>query len=75
MYIYKFKTSIEKEEDAEQIIKVLDMFFIDAILSVNLLDADKILLIESQEDEDHSDIVVGVLEKFGFECIPMEAFY
>jgi hypothetical protein len=69
MFIYKYKTSVQKEEDAKQIIKVLDLFFLDAILSFNLLDPDRILLIESQEDEDHSDIVIGAMKKFGFKCI------
>ncbi len=68
MIIYKYKTSVQTEEQADSIIRLLQIFYVDAILSFNLLHPDKLLLIESQDDEDHSDIVADVIKKFGCEC-------
>ncbi len=69
MFTYEYKTTVQKNMDAKLIIKFLSIFFMDAILSFNLLDPDKILIIESQENEDHSDIVIEVLESKGFQCV------
>ncbi len=63
MIIYKYKTSVQTEEQADSIINILKIFYVDAILSFNLLHPDKILMIESRDEEDHSDIVTDVIKK------------
>jgi hypothetical protein len=68
MIIYKYKTSVKTQKEADSIIAILKIFYMDAILSFNLLHPDKVLMIESRDEEDHSDIVADVLKKFESDC-------
>lgn len=68
MLILKYKTTVNNAKDATQIINFLELFFADATLKFDLKHSDKILTIESPFDEDHSDIVIELINQRGFEC-------
>ena len=71
MQIYKFKTSVSNEEQAKQIVKFLEPFYFMACIDFKLTHPDKVLTIESMEEENHNDIVIDLLTNCGFTCEEM----
>jgi hypothetical protein len=69
MIISKYKTSVSSDNDAKQMMLLLEPFFLESIISFDLKHPDKILTIESHYEEYHPEIVIDIMSMRNHTCI------